>query len=343
MGLFPTISGVQYVHDDRGNRVEMVAARRVREGSPDSSLPDEVNARLLSAYVEQLQRATRWTALIAIGILLIAITVSAGLGVPPATLTFVFPIVLLGTVLIMPRIIRRRLRDSTEQTLRAEGLCVGCGYELRDLGSENDRCVVCPECGCAWSVDRVVLGRTAQRDRPSPDDADREERTHSHSRSLRQVLSITDASGRIVDLINPRVTHRLPAHWDAIPEERRRPLRNRLRRIGMTRRVLIALFMVSIGVFQISITRRTGVSGYRALFPFAMGAYFVGMAFWILRHPLTHNRKKIAGVMMGEGLCPSCAKDLRAEPRQPDGLLVCPSCHAAWSPTVEERPKWLRP
>tara|TARA_E500000318_G_scaffold14854_2_gene14702 strand:+ start:97362 stop:97841 length:480 start_codon:yes stop_codon:yes gene_type:complete len=35
------------------------------------------------------------------------------------------------------------------------GHCAGCGYELRDLPTENDGCVVCPECNAAWNADRI--------------------------------------------------------------------------------------------------------------------------------------------------------------------------------------------
>jgi hypothetical protein len=41
------------------------------------------------------------------------------------------------------------------QTPLSAGLCPGCAYNLRKLPEDSDRCVVCPECGCAWKRDRV--------------------------------------------------------------------------------------------------------------------------------------------------------------------------------------------
>jgi hypothetical protein len=35
------------------------------------------------------------------------------------------------------------------------GQCAACGYPLRDLPVEDDRCIVCPECNAAWRADRV--------------------------------------------------------------------------------------------------------------------------------------------------------------------------------------------
>ena len=35
------------------------------------------------------------------------------------------------------------------------GRCAGCGYLLADLPTEEDGCIVCPECNAAWKADRI--------------------------------------------------------------------------------------------------------------------------------------------------------------------------------------------
>ncbi len=35
------------------------------------------------------------------------------------------------------------------------GKCAACGYELKDLPTEDDACIVCPECNAAWKAERV--------------------------------------------------------------------------------------------------------------------------------------------------------------------------------------------
>ena len=35
------------------------------------------------------------------------------------------------------------------------GKCAGCGYALRDLPTEDDACIVCPECSAAWKAERI--------------------------------------------------------------------------------------------------------------------------------------------------------------------------------------------
>jgi hypothetical protein len=35
------------------------------------------------------------------------------------------------------------------------GRCAGCGYALQDLPTDEDGCIVCPECNAAWNAGRV--------------------------------------------------------------------------------------------------------------------------------------------------------------------------------------------
>ena len=36
-----------------------------------------------------------------------------------------------------------------------EGLCAACGYNLKDLATDTDGCIVCPECHGAWKNSRI--------------------------------------------------------------------------------------------------------------------------------------------------------------------------------------------
>ena len=47
----------------------------------------------------------------------------------------------------------RRAGAISRAAVRA-GLCGGCGYLLEALEATGDGCVVCPECGAAWRVER---------------------------------------------------------------------------------------------------------------------------------------------------------------------------------------------
>jgi len=51
--------------------------------------------------------------------------------------------------------IRQRMFSRIADIHLEHGKCAGCGYELRDLPTENDGCVVCPECNAAWNADRI--------------------------------------------------------------------------------------------------------------------------------------------------------------------------------------------
>ena len=66
-----------------------------------------------------------------------------------------FGIVLLIAAVTRPRTLRREInRLSTELELlrQTDQTCLVCGYALEGLLAESDGCVVCPECGGAWSL-----------------------------------------------------------------------------------------------------------------------------------------------------------------------------------------------
>jgi len=73
---------------------------------------------------------------------------------------------------LLNRIRRERFPKIAEIYL-SEGKCAACAYKLDGLKSEQDGCVVCPECNAAWNADR--LGCTNR-----PDTLDHAEENPSH-------------------------------------------------------------------------------------------------------------------------------------------------------------------
>lgn len=69
------------------------------------------------------------------------------------------------------------LAGNIENAKMSEGACPCCGYTLLGAGQEADGCVVCPECGAAWSgtrLSRAISGETEVvviRSFPSPEES----------------------------------------------------------------------------------------------------------------------------------------------------------------------------
>lgn len=71
-----------------------------------------------------------------------------------------------------------RSKDLAKMDLLPSGRCAACAFSLRGIVPEADGCTVCPECGCAWQVqkpaitdgkDRYVVDAAGSKRRPCPE------------------------------------------------------------------------------------------------------------------------------------------------------------------------------
>lgn len=60
-----------------------------------------------------------------------------------------------GAMYVERRVLPKRYMKSPA-SLVAEGFCGQCGYGLRELPVQGDGCIVCSECGAAWSKARLT-------------------------------------------------------------------------------------------------------------------------------------------------------------------------------------------
>jgi hypothetical protein len=149
--------------DDRGRPV-----RAYRLGVLESMLPQLVPRRsrrapahvLWRAYFRVLNSSLLWA--VGFGVVGVSITAAGAasvlleyLGVPVAaawSLLLYFVLLTVGTFVYaryVPLLVWARWRS----TLLEHDCCPSCGYRVAELVAEGDGCVVCPECGSAWSAD----------------------------------------------------------------------------------------------------------------------------------------------------------------------------------------------
>lgn len=151
------------ITDDRGNPCGLaeLTPRQLRERalgtSKKSADPISRNEAGLTVVIE-----TGGVIIgLAVGLLLwdrLVSTLIAGWFVPwsnvivPCVLMLIFGFAFWRVALTIGR--QRRWSQVSALFLR-EGLCAGCGYNLRGCDHKDDGFVVCPECGAAWKQSRL--------------------------------------------------------------------------------------------------------------------------------------------------------------------------------------------
>lgn len=351
-------------HDDRGREVPLWSLPRHGRAA-DSEVPEHVRARLASvlAFATRRINMRMMVALFAVMIVLMVVVVGAA-AIPVQMFVPIQIVVMLGIGLWQQRAAQRQVSAATRTTLLAECHCASCGYDLMQIPVDpGDGCTVCPECRAAWRLDRERSIRLSPAAATKPEGASADigepglpERRGAAAPGIKQsilwflgmqrsyrwrgFIAGEDDRGTVVELASPRVGVRPAREWASVPLRTRHRLGRRLKRLGLRMRITVAVVVLPLCLFFCGFQLYMVLQGprptlLRAL-PALMYAMFTVMLVRFVALPYVRRPREIVELFLGEGLCPSCAGDLkgdRAKPRpesEADGCTVCRTCHAAW-------------
>jgi hypothetical protein len=211
-----------------------------------------------------------------------------------------------------------------------EGLCPSCTYNLHDLPTQPDGCVMCPECGTAWKRTRI------ERTGPIPERFDKA--TGAGPSILRSsvgsVLSARDGRGVRQPLMprteSPSEVARDSAHLAALREiQARYPSDTSfVRIIGALVLAFIATSWLT-PLFDATSIHRYGLGWF--IIRAVPSAVFYAGALLLLLSGVGKQQRRLITLMVQKSLCPTCGDQLPTAPAQ-DGCLECPTCGAAWKP-----------
>lgn len=222
----------------------------------------------------------------------------------------------------VPLALRERMADAS--LLRA-GRCAACGFSLRDIETQHDGCVVCPECSAAWHRDRWRYQR---------DDAAKlagrgvecSVKTESAARQVddRGALlpqPITKAPWLRQALKQPRAAQRTYL-WPFIEH-----LRSARRSAAIWTLTPTVAFVLA--VIAMIYAANTTVSDASILL-FTVLVVF-GVTVVIIARHVAQYFVDIRTIAIADGVCPACgsAIDTNAS-RDFDGCVSCASCASAW-------------
>lgn len=161
------------VRDDRLRFVPLLGTWELRTSSEGPESPRAVLARRLDEAVKSSLNGT------GLGITMRALTlgvlVMLGLGLGswliPNAPHFVWSALagagFAACAMVARADARARIADTLSARAISAGICGSCGYSLDMLRPERDGCVVCPECGAAWSARRITPSATHGLQEPS--------------------------------------------------------------------------------------------------------------------------------------------------------------------------------
>lgn len=163
------------IRDARGRSVTQVDPVAMRVLRKFDVIPREPLGEIADEVGLGMSKASRWMLMVSLVCALISLVaivdyfVQAVSGATGFRLVLSkiggFFVVLVGPVMILVGARHVRFRRISKVMLRYLR-CPHCGYDLRLLPtSPVDGATVCPECGCAWNLDRS-WGRAAE---PAPD------------------------------------------------------------------------------------------------------------------------------------------------------------------------------
>lgn len=255
----------------------------------------------------------------------------------------------LGAFVLAATIISRRghIKDHAKEiraTLLSARRCASCGYDLR--GTPQDPAdpralTICPECRAAWSLppddESHPLG--AGDHAPWRDDLFNKTLNSAAFRCLRssRAYSLVDEHGRIVDLVFPWVTRRLPSSWSTLSPEEQRELKHRLAAIHRGRRVVMGVGCLIVAA--VMLTWFLPFGSEPAFLLLIVSLYLVFALNLLFISPGKKTRNEARDTLLSAGRCASCAASLpHTEPGQ---IADCTTCRAAWK--IPQRQRSLTP
>ncbi len=241
---------------------------------------------------------------------------------------------------------RSLLASKTSEIALGLLMCPSCGYSLRGLSIASDRCVECPECRAAWASYRMGLDRDASFVEAVGAEAGRTPTTPLAWLRSRFVI---DARGRLVPVADYGLVNtadRLVGRDASVRVELARqwiqpsPHEVFWSRVGLSLLALVALSLAAYIAWSQFIATRSAVTtsantsvlslvvaGCAVLSMIVMAWLTLARGWRYIRVP---DSELIKSGLLRQGLCPSCAGDLRPVQPEPDGATVCPTCRAAW-------------
>ena len=331
-----------HVTDDRGRRVAF-GGRAAMRAIP-ALLRDDAERTCKDIWGKN--KGIRYAMGGAVGLVLLAmfgaVALTAALGttrISPywfTSVVFAMPVAQLVVLTVSPwaRAARKQVGKTLVRTLTLAGYCPGCGYDLRAVAPDPDRCRHCPECGSAWHIEISAEGM-ARLD------------THiAHAGAARKAtLSVSDAAGVPVPMI-----HTIRLVWTndltkAIPPRERRRLFVRLWLLDWKLRValLVSTAAMSVTLLHTSDALTTAGGGSTGIFTLSL-AFPVLAGVAMLTNallPLVWNRDAIAGGWLVHGRCPTCSNSvpplvvtlttLDGRPASPVKAITCGHCATPWA------------
>jgi hypothetical protein len=327
--------------DDRGTPVSRYHAGGI---DADDAAPRDLAMRAL--YVSKTaSRFWMWGVLI-LGLVVFAVL--EGVGLPSLVAAPVALMAVLVPGVLLTRSSHHELQEQLRLTLVASGRCAQCGYRLIEVAPGQDGCTQCPECGAAWRLDpslRESVGEMfTSRALPKAGNdgetaSDRRDRLAMRDFLWGLVggkrhLATTDDRGRLVDVVDPNVRRRRPAHWDDVRPQDQRIIRKRLALLGWPKRLIAFLLVTPWLTLEAYLTIQQARLGnpldlHHVLFAILGTLWTIGLALYVFRaqpgsgHPIKR-------IMLARGYCPTCAANLLAVPPDADRCRVCRHCRSAW-------------
>lgn len=236
---------------------------------------------------------------------------------------------------------RRRVARMVAASAVAEGICGQCCYSLKDVPIDSDGRIPCPECGAAWTPERITRPHWLAADQPLTFHDEKLPWKQALRRKFfrfitgtpkAESLIVADDRGRFVNGIDSRFLVLPPGRRAELSVPRMQSLRRAARRKGRIPRIAVSLpafavcFLIAFGAVALLDEREP----WGALAAACVSLFFLAVAFGVnLGHgflPPSHT----ARVLVADNLCGGCAASLEGAPTESDGCATCRMCGAGW-------------
>jgi hypothetical protein len=311
--------------DDRGRAVDAIDDKRLRkEAEGRDSHRYQLALRLRAAVRGKSNEVTPLTVVVLVA------TVTCGiLGVNLAprdlrAITLVSIAVVGGSATLAST--RSRIGTYLAASAVAEGVCGTCAYPLHGLSPEPDGCVVCAECGSAWSASRIVVSEHQRVPSPRVPLLQREFFSTKRARDM-----VPDDRGRFIRILDPRLRQLAPEVRTSLPSGEEAALRSELRRVGVVARRALALVAGLLTLFVLVRVLATSSRSTTAQKLATAGVTLVvggGIIAGIRLAESDVSPARRREILLARGRCPSCGGGLGTASAQ-DGYVAC-RCGASW-------------